>query len=442
MAKHKKPAQLVILASAYPDVPKNKEVATHVCQDCNTEFSVTASLTPYCVKCGSEETTIVRGSKKVTAGYSKTDVLSSVQCECGTYTILPDSVAAELAGSICCVACGDNINYGLEAEEDDAYNQDDEYQETSHSDQVELDLFEDTDTEESNLGEDELELEEPEELEENSEFEESVELEDEFEEADADLDEEDEIYIEDENAVEASLVDIAVGKAEWVRTPNKILAFVGDLCVASLPKSDSIPSHAAFDRPPFLEAIESYYQANGLKKTLREFSFKPNKIRLEHSSVLEEKIDEVIEQNKADVEEAVASWVSTFKQSLGIAASGLNKNFFQNKRHALKASLFDEMLAAGVKNPASIIDRVFASESDEHHRTLLALADEISAKPLDVRNSLASAIGESNYMLADSDEDESEDEDQYVEMVESSLANPMKSAVEPKAKKIRLFNNY
>lgn len=422
MQKRKKPAQVVILATTNPDLPRNQEVASYHCDDCDTAFAVNASITPYCVKCGSEQITPVQEKQTANAGYKRTDNLSSIQCECGTYSLVEDKKLSEFAGTLHCVTCGSEMNFSDEVEslgdDDLGYSITDDDLTTSNDDELDDEFGIEANSEEYC---------------ENDEF-----HDDEI--AASDESDEEEIYIEDEDAVEASLVDIARGKTSWVRADRKILAFVGELCVATLNKSDTIQSHAAFDKQPFMEAIEAHYNSFGLKKTLKEFSFKPHKIRVEHSSLLEDKIEEVVEQNRADVDTAVASWVSTFKQSLGIAATGLNKNFFQGKKHELKAKFFDELQSAGVRSPATIIDRVFASTSDDHHRTLLTLADEISAKPLEVRNSLAMAIGSANYVMAADEEDEDEVDDSYEEVVEASLEKPMRATQEHRQTKQRLFS--
>lgn len=435
--QRRKPVDIVVLASSRPDLPKDLSVAAHECGECGTTFSVTATLVPYCVKCGSEDTNPIQANKVETSTYTGKESISAIKCECGTFTLIRDEDAIEMAGSMGCVACGATIDYSvaslqLASDECDAEAEDESEEEfdvlpdfDDEPEDADLDL--DLDLEESNC-ESEPELESEEEIENFDDF---------TEESDVDSDEEftgdalsDALELEGD-MVEASLMDLAKGETSWVKASDRVMAFVGDICVATLVKSPTIASHKAFDRPAFMEAIVSHYNTHGMAKTLQEFSFKTHTIELEESSVMKGKIEGVIALNRAELDQAVASWTETYNQSLQIAAAGLNKQFFSGKRHELKASLYSEMKAAGVRNPSSIIDRVFASSSDAHHQSLFDLAHELAAKPEDTRNSLAEAIGCANYIQASAiDEQESEDQDtDYTndyESVESSLEKPMR----------------
>lgn len=430
--QRRKPVDIVVLASSRPDLPKDLSVAAHECGECATTFSVTATLVPYCVKCGSEDTNPIQANKVETSTYTGKESISAIKCECGTFTLIRDEDAIEMAGSMGCVACGATIDYSVASLQlaSDECEADAETETEDDSEEEEFDVLPDFDDEpEEDLG--------PEEACDESESEEEIENFDDFtEESEADEDQFEGDALSDEletegDMVEASLMDLAKGETSWVKASDRVMAFVGDICVATLVKSPTIASHKAFDRPAFMEAIVSHYNTHGMAKTLQEFSFKTHTIELEESSVMKGKIEGVIALNRAELDQAVASWTETYNQSLQIAAAGLNKQFFSGKRHELKASLYSEMKAAGVRNPSSIIDRVFASSSDAHHQSLFDLAHELAAKPEDTRNSLAEAIGCANYIQASAiDEQESEDQDtDYTndyESVESSLEKPMR----------------
>jgi len=121
---------------------------------------------------------------------------------------------------------------------------------------------------------------------------------------------------------------------------------------------------------------------------------------------------------------------STIRQCLSIAAVGLNKGFWKDKTHVLKAELYKELCTLGIHNPTTLIDRVFANYSDTHHRTLFEIAFDLISKPADIRNSLAEAVSDVNYIVAaENDSDDSYTDGINEDRLEQSLrANPVHSS--------------
>jgi hypothetical protein len=100
---------------------------------------------------------------------------------------------------------------------------------------------------------------------------------------------------------------------------------------------------------------------------------------------------------KKALAEATASTKQHFAECLSIAALGLNRNLFKGKVHPVKSALYSELESIGVRNPARLIDSVFANHGDSFNKVLLEQAMELIAKPRELRAELAAQLSDMNY---------------------------------------------
>jgi hypothetical protein len=92
-------------------------------------------------------------------------------------------------------------------------------------------------------------------------------------------------------------------------------------------------------------------------------------------------------------------------QSLAIAAVGINKRYFKDYPNPLKAALLQQLTQAGVRGAASLVSAAFSEHGVEYARSILALAQKISAMPEEVRDNHAESLD----MTSDGDFMEDED---------------------------------
>lgn len=212
---------------------------------------------------------------------------------------------------------------------------------------------------------------------------------------------------------EVPLVSYYNQDPSFVRLDDTILAFAGKVCVGRLDKENSLHPEL-FNKDSFLTALTLSANKDFLK-TLQEFNFDLVTVPLH-----------VTHETPIDT--------SFFKQELehclSIAAAGLNKGFFKDKIHHLKSYLYEELSSLGIKGAERIIDKAFELASDQYNQTLIEIAFDLMEKPLDIRNSLAEAISQVNYIPVQSN----------TENHETRLETPLKPVLfTEKVQRGRLF---
>ena len=436
---------IAVVASSQAEVPKrNLEMASYSCNSCGNSFAVNASIDPFCVHCGSTEVDELDETllEDETMLPEDEESLSTVVCpECGQHNIMSDDSAVALAGLMSCVTCGSEISY--------------EYSEiSSEPEEEEMPLGDDEDIEEDieEEGLDDVEESMPKKGSPNyrkgqgnagekgrpsfrgrksnaGEKGKSMSSDESLDDLDEDLDlddglEDTEEAGEKKGKVTCGLADVVIANTNASVTferlnPSTILAFVGDICVARLNNSDDYEHRDVFGHPSFMRSLANSAEANGTTVTLKDFDFSIPEVQVTEETV---QAMSQLESTLAKVEaKALATANESIRQCISIAAVGLNKGFWKDKPHVLKAHLYEEMRAAGVRNPSSLIDRVFAKYSDDHHRTLFEIAFDLAEKTPDTRNSLAEAVGTVNYLKAEA-EDTTESDDTRLEdsLIEAS----------------------
>lgn len=379
----------LVIASTTTDLPKSLELASYSCNSCSHEFVANAKMSPFCVHCGSEEVEMRPDVDiDVDDDLENEEELSALKCpECNTTNIITDKMVLSFAGHIHCSACGTELSYedpttsgDPDFDSSDLFADEDENLDTSDDIIADSTMFDD----------------------------ESKDMKDTEETLNPDI-----LPTEPMASEEVPLIDMVDGEeasrdkqCSFVAlSPNTILAFVRDVCVARSDRRDDQVHASIFGTSPHLKAMYASLQANGLDSTLKDFNFALTKVKVQSSVLKKKAIAKAANEERAKIRKELVSSVSTLRQCLGIAAAGLNKNFFKGKGHPLKASLFEALAAAGVRKPERIIDSVFSSTNDAYHRTLIETAMELTDKPVTLRNSIAEAIGDSNYVPVSDDED-------------------------------------
>lgn len=435
----------IVLASVSDTrVPRTAVLAKYECASCHHTFAADANNKPHCSKCGSSQTKSVRRLSAVAGSYLPSDKkLSSLTCpKCRKHNIVPDSAVLAYAGKMHCVSCGTALKYNARAlaatTEDMTSGQQrnqllspagyrapsltapvepgDDIPINPHLDNTgPTDILDPIDPTLAALDDEDAISEKKDKEKPNAKPKDSSEEDDEFSLKDSEDDDEDDEDSPEakraakEMAVKALMALVDAFTAEEASTEysfvqpgqNTILAFVKDVCVARLDNRDDYDHRAIFGQKTHLKALHASVRTNGLQTTLDDFGFKKIRVPVRPGLFKKRAVEKAALEEKA----RIRSELSNLKTCLAVAAAGMNKNFFHGKNHPLKAAFYDVLSSAGVRSPEKLIDTVFASASDSYHRTLIETALDLMSKPAEIRNSVAAAIAQTNYVATDVDED-------------------------------------
>jgi len=393
-----------VVVASEAAVPTGLKVTAHKCRGCDTTFATNADIKPFCVHCGSDSVITVNdmGGRKVESMADESK-LSSVQCPgCQNRNILSDTTAKALEGYMACVVCSHDILFETVAEDDEPPAAEDPMVDDTDQPTEDPALEGDTADGESDIGGDDV---------------------------GGEPEEEDEVLM---NLSELALASAPDRKVVFVRAgKSSICAYVGDVSIARLKQADAGDNEDLFQEQAFLKSIRQSMATAGLDKTLDDFGFTKTQVALSGSHLRKFKISEAVTAEREIIRKEMADSQAVLQQCLQIAAAGLNKGFFKDRVHVLKAKLYESLVEAGMKSPNVVIDQVFSAHSDEYNTTLLALATELLGKSEDVRNELADTIQGTNYQLAEDEPTEDDELELEEEFTEDDLEDaPLESRFE------------
>lgn len=421
LALAKKDGPSFVIASEEPKYTQ-VEMAAFNCKTCKVPFRANAGTMPFCVTCGSDDVI----SEEIPADDEfelpeGDEDLAAIQCaSCGMHNLITNKLVSAFAGNMNCVTCGEDIEF-MAGDGSDVIETDDIVGDAEGEDDLLAveDIVEET--EDDSAGTDLVD-----DTEEEAEFEGDVD-------GDGDIDAEDFEEVEEtegfetdsagnESATVKLLTVAGKGDLTFELAGSKLTAYIGKTPVATLSKEVAGENAGVMHSTSFAQAVKHTAKQLGVDRALAHYGFKPIYVKLPVKKFVDDKAEAKIKAERAKLESQSKSMRAELMQGLQIAAAGLNKRFWKNKDNAIKASLFDELSALNVRNPAKMIDKVFAAKSDEYHTALFELATEILAKPVEVRNQIAEAIGIANYQAAEIDDVEVDELDENSDVsVEETL---------------------
>jgi hypothetical protein len=453
-------------------IAKN-EFAEFACADCGTEFQALAALKPHCITCGTL-TRKVEGKEKVQAKIHPDTELVSITCNaCNTVNITHEKVLSSIGASNNphCTSCGTELAVSV-VKADDALPEDDEVtvddlevstdgedddKEESAKDEEKKDDKEKSaegekkdekkddaeksaeskddekkdDKEKSAEGEDKKDEEEKSEPhcaeEEKKDDEEKSgehndvskdpreaehlvdELPGSGDKAVADADEMMEEVdmtdmLDDENLEEMSVI---------ARSGAVMLAS-GPYIFAELKVENAGENRDIFESAEFRKAIVDSLRKEGHAKTMAAFKFSPVKVKASLKKHVAKVIAKKVSEAAAALKQQQKELSANFKQSLDIAAVGLQKSFWAKRINPLKAALITELATLGMRNPERLVTRLFDQQGLAYTAALIAQAEELMAKSPEMRNEIASVLDMTQSVIASGDDDESESDEATV----------------------------
>lgn len=183
-------------------------------------------------------------------------------------------------------------------------------------------------------------------------------------------------------------------------------AFVDGMPVATARVQDVSGDKAEiFASETFRTATQRMMEQVGIKEGLTAMGFKPVMVAMPVRNVVNEHVGKATSGIQANANSQVESVKSDLKAALATAAVGINKGFFSKDTNYIKASLYDVLSSAGVRNAEVLIDNAFSESSDSYHKVLLNRAFDLLAKSVDARNEISTAVASASYQRAASTED-------------------------------------
>lgn len=445
------------------------EVASYKCE-CGHEGAVQAALkTPHCAHCGTGVVIAKKSNTTVARLETETSTVSLLCGSCNTHNIMASTAALGFDGSAHCSNCGSHMEYDKAeiASSEDFDDETDLTNDTGSDDVVDAihSSFKDDDVdiedevEEADVDEDTLddESEDSDDVEESNvddelgddenidELSDTGEEDDEVREADdylggdiADSPDEDEGEteddLEDESVVSkvkvepisivASLGKKAVATVRIVQeaSGDRIHLFAKDHCIATLKKDDT--NKRSFGHPKHIELIQSSLEDAGLDATVADLGFVLATVKPNDKKALEATVAKLQKATDAKVNSKVKEHAKVMRESLEIAAVGLNRDVFAATiSNPLKDGMLKLLSSVGVDNVTAAIQvqDMFSRCGDEYVEVLLEKAHEIAGYGSVVRAQLASTyatlsppIPNLKAVVANTAEEEEPDEaDEY-----------------------------
>ena len=210
--------------------------------------------------------------------------------------------------------------------------------------------------------------------------------------------------VEDEESdsahLDVSYSSSVAGQARWT-------AFYKGVPVAMASKSSAGKNTDIFDTPSFGHAALATAKVAGVRKALAELGFEPIRHKVSVSREVRRLVDAQVAEARESLSAEQQQYKDRFLAALAAAAIGLNRGFFADKKNPIKATLWNAMSSAGIRNPEALIDSAFRSHSDAYHKTLFELASDLVSKSTDVQESISKAIQGMGYLEASTSNDQS-----------------------------------
>lgn len=224
---------------------------------------------------------------------------------------------------------------------------------------------------------------------------------------------------------DAELQFATIASVVHVIRANRIIASMGKATAKRAGIDD------VYMTPQFQDVVIASIEGKGLRKGLVQSGFVLAKVKIAAKAtakVVQAKVDKQLGTKL----EAMAARERALEQCLAIAAVGINRRFFKDAKNELKAGLETELLRAGVRGGPNIVRAMFAQYGVSYAKSILTLANKISAMPEEVRNQYASALDmtedqdfEQEAEEASVDEDEEEFDD-LPSTVSAALVTPVR----------------
>lgn len=412
--------------------------AEFACASCSTKFHALASSSPFCFTCGGAE--VSKSAETATPNIHPDNELVSITCGvCSTANVMASEVAKVLTDSSHCSACGtalmsvqiaetDTFDSLLEDLTDENASEDleapaaDPVVDTPVADPVadapvaaEAEpVAEDTpaadaapaealpvatDAEEAPVGDADPETADSDEMPMNAYPAADPVA------ADESFDEDETVEYDDVNMMD-TVSDDNVDQLAVVAMNSRVLLACENRLFAELTKENAGANADIFATAGFQAAIVSSLREDGVKATMANFGFTPIVVKAAVAKRAQRVVAKAVEKEVANIALSKETLLADFKQSVDLAAVGINKSFWKNASNPLRDALVSELSSMGVRGAERLVANVFSRHGLDFTASLLKQTTELMAKSPAMRDELAEVLDMTNVINADDDSGE------------------------------------
>jgi hypothetical protein len=218
-------------------------------------------------------------------------------------------------------------------------------------------------------------------------------------------------------------------------TASNVLVIRRDRVIASMGprQAKKIGVQTFYLGDQFHDVTAHAIDTKGLRKGLIQQGFVLARVKVTAIKAISKIVSKKVEAGMAVRREQIEARDKALEHSLAIAAVGINKRYFKDAENPLKAALIVELKSAGVRGASQIVSTAFGEYGVKYAKSILTLANKISAMPEEVRDGHAEALD----MTSDEDfddtpievESDTEDEDKFEDLghgstVTAALSTP------------------
>lgn len=445
---------------------QGNKFAEFACADCGTEFAALEATSPFCITCGSEH--VRKGAEKAQSIHPDSDLVSVTCTACNSINITHSEISSAAKGGLHCASCGtelmnlqvkagdetpaddevsaedlDVVDVDEESAADDKKDEkkeeksedkkDDKKEEKSedkkedkkeeksddtHDTAPEMSAGKDEDKKEEK-SEDKKDDKKDEKKEEKSEGKDPGSKDREVEKSDDKKEDKkddkkdeanaDEMPYNDEEAEDVDMVDMVdednVNEMALVSMAGHYVIMANLQSIAKLSEETAGDNKDVFNTKQFQEAILGSLQKDGLRKTIAAFKFVPLKVKARVKKHVAKLVQAGVEEKGASLKDQQTNLSKAWKQSVDIAATGINKKFFKGVANPLAQALVSELTTMGVKGAEKIVSRLFEKSGMEYSAALIKQAEVLLAKSQEMRDELADVLNITGVLAAEEDLD-------------------------------------
>jgi len=128
------------------------------------------------------------------------------------------------------------------------------------------------------------------------------------------------------------------------------------------------------------------------KEVVSSFGIVPIIMKIKSNKIIESKINKKVNEIQSNAVQTIADAENAYDQCLGIAASGINKEAFDDCNNILAQELIKKFENVGVEDAETLVKATFEAHANEYLLQVINKAKSIKDKSLEERNQIASAV--------------------------------------------------
>jgi predicted nucleic acid-binding Zn-ribbon protein len=216
----------------------------------------------------------------------------------------------------------------------------------------------------------------------------------------------------DADVLEVDMCDMIDGpadkpaEAEMLMTDDVAYIKVGAHFVAQLTKAEAGDNKDIFGTDAFIQAVGTVLNKEGLKPTMAAFGFKPITIKVSVKAKVKQMVESGVATAKSELETANKQRDESFAQCLSISILGHSTGYFADVENPLAVKLVAALEELNVRGAKRIVANVLAETAKDFASSVVGKAVELLSSDVKYRNDIATNLDKLNPTAASQDDDE------------------------------------